>query len=180
MKRKVNSAEHEVKVGSSSWQIFQIPLSDFGNPNVIDSVVFQSRSSDPYTVLFDQIELLVDFNSVPPTRAPAVTGSPTISFVVPTQTPVTSSPTLQPVDQPSQAPVPLPTAQPSALIDPTRPPTFLPTDKPTKIPTRSPTPSPTAATGVPTTAQPSPVVVVVVRRIVWVNPIIRIAQSNHP
>jgi hypothetical protein len=42
-----NEVYEEFKISTNGWQIFQMNLSEFGTPSVVENVVFQSRSADP-------------------------------------------------------------------------------------------------------------------------------------
>lgn len=112
---RVNAQEYDFEISNGVWNIYNIPLSEFGSPSTIEALVLQNREGGDLLVHIDQIELL----------EPEETDSPTLhpSRVPTTQAPSSSRP-------PSYHPV---------TGDPTRLPSPPPTDGPSKEPTAGPT-----------------------------------------
>jgi len=135
---RVNSQEYDFEISNSAWNIFNVPLSEFGSPSTIDALVVQNRQGGDILVHIDQIELLAAKETDSPTLYPSLAPTPTTTQAptssndptLETMSSPTGGPSKEPTSPPTPKSTPSPTTQPSeecVVICKTPPPVTLPT-----------------------------------------------------
>ncbi len=128
MRLKVNGDTMYFSILNDVWQNYQFSLSNFKNPESIDSIVIQNDVGAAKVVWFDQIELLRDLGSEAPTPFPTTS---------PTKQPVYVEPTSVPSESPSNFLSKSPSLVPTTSLKPS--------DRLSEIPSLVPTNSVSAA-----------------------------------